>query len=251
MKIILNNPTKAIFKRELKNYFHTPIGYVFLIIFLFAQGYITFEPGKGSFFLLRQADLRPFFFTIPWMFILFVPAISMRLWAEERRSGTIELLLTLPVSVIDAVLGKFLAAWIFLIISLLLTFPMIITVFYLGSPDLVVIILGYIGASLVAGVMLSIGCFFSSLSKNQVISFIFTSVFSYFMLMAGSPPVLEFLSSFLPTFFVELIENLSIMNHYESMQLGVLRLSDLLFFVFMILGWLLATFLMLQEKKTE
>lgn len=240
---------KSIVKRELKGYFATPLGYVFLIIFLFAIGYVTFEPGRGSFFLLRQADLAPFFRYIPWLFIVLIPAVSMRLWAEERKSGTIELLLTLPVSIKEAVLGKYFAGIIFIMLALFLTFPMVLTVLYLGNPDMKVIVVGYLGGLLLGGSFLAIGSFFSALTKNQVVSFILSVVVCTVMLNAGSPPVLEFLSTVFPRYCVEVFESLSILNHFEAMQRGVIRLGDIWFFVVLIVGWLFGCFLVLNEKK--
>lgn len=248
---MISHATKTIFKRELKSYFSTPLGYVFVIIFLFGIGYVTFEPGRGSFFLIRQADLSSFFRFIPWLYILLVPAVSMRLWSEERKSGTIELLLTMPVTLKQAVLGKFLAAWAFIVFALICTFPMVLTVIYLGDPDMGVIFLGYLGCALLAGAFLAIGSFFSALTKNQVVSFILTIVFCYLLLMAGSPPILEFLSNFSPKYIVELFESLSMLNHFESLQQGVLKLGDLWFYAVMIMGWLYGCIALLNEKKAS
>jgi len=161
---MITNITKSIIKRELKSYFSTPIGYVFVIIFLFSIGYVTFEPGRGSFFLMRQADMSSFFRYIPWLFVFLIPAVSMGIWSEERRSGTIEFLFTMPITVKEAVIGKFLAAWLFVNFALACTFPMVLTVIYLGNPDLGVVFLGYFGASLLAAAFLAIGCFFFSVN---------------------------------------------------------------------------------------
>jgi len=163
------NSFNAVFKRELKSYFTTPVAYVFLVVFLFFSAYLTFKQG---FFEIRQADMQAFFMNMPLLFVFLVPATSMRLWSDERRIGSIELLFTLPITVTQAVLGKFFAAWLFLVIALALTFPMVITVSYLGDPDASLIIMGYLGSMLMAGGFLSIGCFFSAVSKNQVISFV-------------------------------------------------------------------------------
>jgi len=247
----MNSVIKSIIKRELKSYFSTPLGYVFVIIFLFAIGYVTFEPGRGSFFLIRQASMSSFFKYVPWLFLFLIPAISMRLLADERKSGTIELLLTLPLNEKHVVIGKFLASWIFVSFALFCTFPMILTVIYLGSPDLGVIFLGYVSSILLAGSFMAIGIFFSALTKNQVVSFILSVVICYIFLMAGSPPVLEFISSFLPGFFVDIFESLSIIGHFEAMGRGVLRIGDIIFFAVMILGWLSGTCLLLNEKKAN
>lgn len=244
-----NSAIKVLFKKELKSYFTTPLGYVFVIIFLFGLGHITFEPGKGSFFIFRKAELTSLFNYVPWLFIFLIPAITMRLWAEERKSGTIELLLTLPVSVKEAVVAKFLASWAFASISLLGTFPFVMTVLYLGEPDLTVIFVGYLACILLAACFISIGMFFSALTKNQVISFILAVVVCNLFMMAGSPPVLEFFSAFLPQFFVEHVEALSILNHFESMVKGVVRIGDIWFYAVMIMGWLYASILLLNERK--
>ncbi|MBT3981535.1 MAG: ABC transporter permease subunit [Bacteriovoracaceae bacterium] len=248
---MMHHTTKAIIKRELKSYFTTPLGYVFTVIFLFAIGYVTFEPGRGSFFVMRQADLSSFFRYIPWLFIFLIPSTAMRLWAEERKSGTIEFLLTLPVTVPQAVLGKFIAAWIFIALALLGTMPIVFTVAYLGKPDYGVIFLGYFASLLLAGSFLAVGTFFSAITKNQVVSFILSVVFCYIFLMAGSPPILETLSTLFPKYMVSLFEELSILNHFESMGRGVVRLSDLWFFGAMIVGWVYASMSLLDYKKAN
>ncbi len=248
---MISQAMKAIFRKELKSYFTTPVGYVFLIIFLVALGKFTFEPGRGSFFLMRQASLDSFFNLIPMLFIFLVPAASMRLWAEERKSGTIELLLTMPVTVKDAVLGKFFAAWVFINFALFCTFPMVFTVIYLGNPDPGVIFLGYLGSSLLAASFLAVGTFFSALTKNQVISFILSIVVCYLLLMAGSPPILNFLSLFGSNYLVHLFESMSIIDHFDSLGKGVIRLSDLWFFGVMIVSWLYASVILLSAKKAS
>jgi ABC-2 type transport system permease protein len=242
---------KSLFKKEFSSYFKTPLGYVFLVIFLFGIGYLTFEPGRGSFFYLRQASMKPFFDYIPWMFLFLIPAVSMKLWAEERKSGTIELLLTMPINVRDAVIAKFLASWAFIGVALLGTLPMVFTVIYLGNPDLGVIFMGYLSSFLMAGALLACGGFFSALTKNQVVSFILTVVVSFFLIMAGSPPILEFISTFLPTFFVNLFESLSVLNHFEGIGRGVLSLGNIWFFTVMIGCWLFASILLLDENKAN
>ena len=164
------NTISALFRRKLKSYFATPVAYVFIVIFLVLMSTFTFY--LGNFYERGQADLAPFFVFHPWLYLLLVPAIAMRLWAEERKTGSIELLMTLPVSTTEAVLGKFLASWIFVGIALALTFPIWITVNYLGDPDNGVIFAGYIGSFLMAGAFLSIGCFVSALTRNQVVAFV-------------------------------------------------------------------------------
>lgn len=248
---MIDHTTKVIFKKELASYFSNPLGYVFLIIFLFSIGHFTFESGRGSFFMLRQADLSSFFQYMPLLFVFFIPAVSMRLWAEERRSGTVELLLTMPTTVQRAVTGKFLAAWAFLGLAIILTFPMAITVGYLGSPDWAVIFCGYLGSFLLAGAFLSIGLFFSALTKNQVISFILSILVCYIIMMAGSPPILELITTILPNYFGDLFESLSVLTHFESMSKGILRLSDIWYFTIMILGWGYASVALLNENKAS
>jgi ABC-2 type transport system permease protein len=236
----------AVFKRELKSYFTTPIAYVFLVIFLFFSGYLTFKQG---FFEMRQADMRIFFMNMPLLFIFMVPSAAMRLWAEERRSGSIELLFTLPITITQAVLGKFFAAWLFLTIALALTFPMVITVSYLGEPDIGLIFTGYLGCLLMAGAFLAIGCFFSAVSKNQVISFVLSVVTCAVLVFAGVPTTLSYLSTFLPTGMVSAIENMSFQTHFESIQIGLLQFKDLSYFVLLIVGWLVADGIVLDKTK--
>jgi ABC-2 type transport system permease protein len=237
---------KAVFKRELKSYFTTPIAYVFLVVFLFFSGYLTF---KNGFFEIRQADMTAFFVNMPLLFAFLVPATAMRLWAEERKTGSIELLFTLPITVMQAVLGKFFAAWVFLLIALALTFPMVITVFYLGRPDLGLIITGYLGSILMAGGFLAVGCFFSALSKNQVISFVLSVVACAVLVFAGVPTTMNYLSTFLPAGLVTAVGNMSFETHFESIQKGVLELRDVSYFLFLIVGWVAACAVVLEERK--
>ncbi|MGA2679883.1 MAG: ABC transporter permease [Sedimentisphaerales bacterium] len=237
---------KAVFKRELRSYFTTPIAYVFLVVFLFFSGYLTF---KNGFFEIRQADMTAFFINMPLLFAFMVPATTMRLWAEERKSGSIELLFTLPITVTQAVLGKFFAAWVFLIISLALTFPMVITVFYLGNPDAGLIITGYLGTILMAGGFLAVGCFFSALSKNQVISFVLSVVACAVLVFAGVPTTMNYLSTFLPIGLVSAVETMSLESHFESIQRGILEFKDVSYFVILIIGWVAACTVVLEERK--
>jgi len=236
----------SVFKRELKSYFTTPVAYVFLVVFLFFAGYLAFKQG---FFEARQADMRAFFMNLPLLFVFMVPATAMRLWAEERRVGSIELLLTLPITVVQAVLGKFFAAWFFLAIALLLTFPMVITVCYLGDPDVGLIITGYVGSLLMAGGFLAIGCFFSAVSKNQVISFVLAVVACAILVFAGMPTTMNYLSMFLPGGLVSAVETMSFQSHFESIQRGVLEFKDLSYFVLLIVGWISACSVILDERK--
>lgn len=237
---------RAVFKRELKGYFVTPVAYVFLVIFLFFAGYLPF---KAHFFEMRQADLRTFFDNLPLLFVFMVPATAMRLWSEERRSGSIELLLTLPVSTAQAVLGKFLAAWVFLGIALLLTFPLPVTVSYLGNPDAGLIATGYLGSFLMAGAFLAVGGFFSAVAKNQVISFILAVVACAILVFAGMPTTLNYASGFLPAGLVNAVETASLQAHFESMLRGVVEFKDISYFVLLIAGWVAATSIILNERK--
>ncbi len=238
----------AVFKRELKSYFTTPLAYVFLVIFLFFSGYLTFKQG---FYEMRQADMRSFFMNLPLLFVFMVPSTAMRLWAEERKVGSIELLFTLPITITQAVLGKFFAAWLFLVIALALTFPMVITVCYLGEPDIGLIITGYLGSLLMAGGFLAIGCFFSALSKNQVISFVLSVVACAVLVFAGMPTTLNYVSTFLPAGLVSAIENMSFQTHFESIQRGVLKFEDLSYFILLIIGWIAACSIVLDERKAR
>jgi len=236
----------AVFKREFKSYFTTPLAYVFLVVFLFFSGYLTFKQG---FFEMRQADMRVFFMNLPILFVFMVPATAMRLWAEERKSGSIELLFTLPITVFEAVLGKFLAAWVFLGVALVLTFPMVVIVCILGEPDVGLIFTGYIGSFLMAGGFLAIGCFFSAASKNQVISFVLSVVACAVLVFAGMPTTLSYLSTFLPSGFVNAVETMSLQAHFESILRGVLEFKDLSYFVILIAGWIAASSIILEERK--
>jgi ABC-2 type transport system permease protein len=242
------NSFMAVFKRELKSYFTTPLAYVFLVIFLFFSGYLTF---KGGFFEMRQADMSAFFKNLPLLFVFMVPSTAMRMWAEERKVGSIELLFTLPITITQAVLGKFLAAWLFLGIALALTFPMVITIAYLGDPDVGLIITGYLGSLLMAGGFLAIGCFFSAVSKNQVISFVLSVVACAVLVFAGMPSTLGYFSTFLPAGLVSAIEGMSFQKHFESIQRGVLKFGDLSYFVLLIVGWIAASSIVLDERKAK
>ena len=238
----------AVFKRELKSYFTTPLAYVFLVIFLFFSAYLTFKQG---FFIARQADMNRFFTNLPLLYVFMVPSTAMRLWAEERKSGSIELLLTLPITITQAVLGKFFAAWFFLTIALALTFPMVITVCYLGDPDIGIIFTGYLGSFLMAGGFLAIGCFFSAVSKNQVISFVLSVVACAVLVFAGMPTTMSYLSTFLPAGLTSAIESMSFQGHFESIQRGVVEFKDISYFLLLIVGWIAACTIVLEERKAS
>lgn len=244
------NPIAILFRRELASYFATPVAYVFIVIFLVLAGAFTFY--LGSFYERGQADLLPFFSFHPWLYLFLIPAISMRLWAEERKSGSIELLLTLPVTMLQAVIAKFLAAWAFAGIALALTFPIWITVAYLGNPDHGTIVTGYVGSFLMAGAFLAIGSCFSALTRNQVIAFILTVVACFLLLLAGHPLVLDAASTlFGVQFIVDAIASLSFLTHFGSISKGVIDLRDLLYFLLMIGFWLYATAVVIDLKKAD
>ena len=243
------NPVRAIFKRELASYFATPVAYVFIVIFLVLAGAFTFY--LGGFYERGQADLQPFFNFHPWLYLFLVPAVSMRLWSEERKSGTIELLLTLPVTMWQAVLGKFLAAWAFICIALALTFPIWLTVNYLGDPDNGAILAGYLGSALMAGAFLAIGACLSAATRNQVIAFILTVVVCFVLLLAGFSLVLEAISAIFPQGVVDAVAGLSFLTHFSAIAKGVVDLRDALYFVLTIVFWLIACALVIDLRKAD
>lgn len=239
----------VIFKRELTGYFATPIATVFIVIFLMLAGAFTFY--LGNFFARGQADLLPFFNFHPWLYLVLIPALAMRMWAEERREGTIELLFTLPVTLWEAVVGKFLAAWCFTGIALALTFPMWVTVNVLGEPDNGVILAGYIGSFLMAGGFMAIGSCVSAFTKNQVIAFVISVLVGLGFVLSGFPMVLDFFSGWTPQFFLELISSFSFLTHFNAISRGVIDIRDLVYFLSLIGFWLFATALILEWKKAE
>ena len=224
--------TFVVFHREFAAYFATPLAYVFIVIFLALTGAFTFY--MGAFFERGQADLQSFFTFFPWLFLLLIPAVAMRLWAEERKAGTIELLMTLPLSTTQVVLGKFLAAWAFVCIAILLTFPIWVTVNYLGNPDNGIIVAGYLGSMVVAGAYLAIGACISALTKNQVIAFILAAVVCFLFLTAGLEIVQSFFRGWAPPFLVDGIAGLSFLTHVDAIRSGVIDLRDIVFFVSLI-----------------
>lgn len=224
--------TLSICKRELAAYFSTPLAYVFIVIFLALSGAVTFY--FGGFFNRAQADLQAFFAFHPWLYLFLIPAVGMRLWAEERKTGTIELLMTLPVSTTQAVLGKFLASWIFTGIALALTFPIWITVNYLGDPDNGVIVAGYIGTLVMAGAYLAVGSCLSAVTKNQVIAFIISSVVCFLFLMSGLELVQSFFQGWAPEFVLDALRSLSFLTHFNTIIRGVIDLRDVIYFASMI-----------------
>ncbi len=240
---------RVVLSRELASYFATPLAYVFIVIFLMLSGAFTFF--LGGFFERGQADLWPFFNFHPWLYLFLVPAISMRLWAEERKSGTIELLMTLPISLRAAVFGKFFAAWLFTGVALALTFPVWITVNYLGDPDNGAILAGYLGSWLMAGGFLAIGSCISATTKNQVIAFIISVVICLLFVVSGFNIVLDWFTSWAPDFLVDSVAALSFLTHFNAIAKGVLDFRDLAYFVIVIAGWLLATAIVIDLKKAS
>lgn len=239
--------TLTILKRELSAYFATPVAYVFIVIFLLLTGVFTFH--IGELYERNQADLEPFFSFHPWLYMLLIPAISMRLWSEERKAGTLELLMTLPISLVEAVIGKFLAAWCFTAIALALTFPVWITINYLGDPDNTVIVAGYLGSLLLAGGCLAIGSFISALTKNQVIAFVISFVICFLFNLSGFPLVLDMFSSWAPQAIVDVISSFSFLTHFESILRGVVDIRDIIFFGSLIAFFLYANVLAIEAKK--
>lgn len=239
--------TWIIFQRELGAYFGTPLAYIFAVIFVALTGAFAFF--IGNFFERGQADLQPFFMYHPWLYLLLVPAIAMRLWAEERKTGTIELLMTLPITTGEAILGKFLAAWAFIGIALMLTFPMWITVNYLGKPDNGVILASYIGSFLMAGAFLAIGSCISALTKNQVIAFIVAATVCFLFVMSGAQLVLNVFRGWAPAFLLEAVSSLSFLTHFDQITRGVISFPSLFFYLSLIAFFLFANVIVIEQRK--
>ncbi|HHX98645.1 MAG TPA: ABC transporter permease [Kiritimatiellia bacterium] len=236
----------AVAKREWSSYFQSPVAYIFIIIFLVLAGFFTFS--VGGFYEAGQADLRGFFFWHPWLYLILVPAVAMRLWAEERRMGTIELLFTVAITPTQAIIGKMIAAWGFLTLALALTFPIPLTAAWLGQPDWGVIVAGYVASFLLAGAYLSVGMFTSALTRNQVISFVLAVGLGLFLILAGFQPVTELLSQWAPNWLVRTVAAFSFIPHFEAMQRGVLDLRDVIYFASVIGFMLFLTQLVLQNR---
>ncbi len=243
------NTLLAIFKREFTSYFVTPVAYVFIVIFLFMTGIFTFY--LGAFYETNQADLQPFFRFHPWLYLFLIPAISMRLWSDERKSGSIELLMTLPVSITDAVVGKYLAAWSFTAVALVLTFPMWITVNYLGDPDNTVILASYLGSLIMAGGFLAIGSCISALTKSQVIAFVISVVISFMFILSGFPMVLDVFQGWAPQTLIDAIASFSFLTHFTSITKGVIDLRDIVYFAALIVFWLYINVVVIETKKAS
>ena len=234
-------------KRELAGYFSTPLAYVFIVIFIALSGALTFY--VGGFFERQQASLESFFSFHPWLYLFLIPALAMRLWAEERKTGTIELLMTLPVSTFAAVTGKFLAAWMFTALALVLTFPLWLTVNVLGGPDNGVILASYLGSVLMAGAFLAIGSCMSALTRNQVIAFIVAATVCFVFTMSGLDLVLDAFRSWAPDAVVETVASMSFLTHFNAVTQGLVDLRDLVFFFSMIVFWLFATVVVVNAEK--
>ena len=238
---------KTIMKRELGGYFTSPIAYVFLVIFLLLTGFFTFT--VGNFFERGEASLVSFFTWHPWLYLFLVPAVGMRLWSEERRLGTMELLLTMPITTWQAIVGKFLASWAFLGLALALTFPVVITVNWLGDPDNGVIVAGYVGSFLMAGAYLAVSCMTSAMTRNQVISFILSVMICLFLILAGYTPVTDLLTRFANPIFVQVIAAFSVMTHFEGFQRGVLDMRDFIYFASVIGFALFTTGVIIRNQR--
>lgn len=242
-------PVWMISKREFSTFFATPVGYVFIAVFLVLSGVFTFF--FGDLYERGQADLLPFFNVNPWLYLFLVPAISMRTWAEERKNGTIELLMTLPVTLGQVVLAKFLAAWTILALALMLTFPLWLTINYLGNPDNGVVIAAYLGSWLMGGAFLAIGMCMSALTKNQVVAFILAIVVSFIFVASGTDMVLDVFELWASSLVIDTIASLSFLTHFSAMAKGVLALNDVVYFMLVIAVWLYASLLVIEQKKAE
>jgi ABC-2 type transport system permease protein len=236
-------------RRELASYFATPLAYVVIVIFLLLSNLFAFS--FGALFERGQADLTPFFTFLPWLYLFLIPAVSMRLWAEERRNGSIELLLTQPLTLWQAVLGKFLAAWIFVGLALALTFPVWITVNYLGKPDNGAIFAAYLGSFFVAGGFLAVGSFTSTLTKNQLIAFLVAMLLSFLLLIAGYPAATDWFQTWAPQWLVSGIASLSFLTHFENIVKGVLDVRDVLYYALVTVFFLLASTVVLDARKSS
>jgi ABC-2 type transport system permease protein len=237
----------TIARRELTGYFISPVAYVFLVIFLLLTGFFTFT--VGAFFERGEASLASFFVWHPWLYLVLVPAVGMRLWAEERRAGTIELLLTMPVAPWQAILAKFLASWVFLAIALALTFPVVLTVNYLGSPDNGVIAAGYLGSLLLAGSYLAISAMTSAMTRNQVVAFILAVVICLFLILCGFPPVTDLLVRWASPALIDTVAAFSVITHYNGFEKGVIDSRDLVFFLSVIGYALFATGVIIRGHR--
>lgn len=238
----------TIFKRELKSYFESPVAYVFMVVFLLLSGFMTFS--VAQMFERNEASLRMFFTWHPWVYLLLVPAATMGLWAEERRRGTIELLLTMPVTLMQTIIGKFMAAWIFILIGLACTFPVVITVCILGNPDMGAIFSGYLGSALMAGAYVSIGMMTSAMTRNQVIGFVLSLMICLVLILAGWPPITNFFVQWAPGWLVYSVTACSFIPHFESIQRGVIDIQDIVYFLSIIVLMVYTTNLVVDNRKS-
>ena len=241
------NHILTIAKREVRGYFSSPVAFVFIVIFLLLSGFFTFM--VGGLFERGEATLQAFFAWHPWLYLFLVPAVGMRMWSEERRLGTIELLLTMPITPWQAIVGKFLASWFVVALALVLTFPIWITVNYLGSPDNGVILGGYIGSLLMAGAYLAITAMTSAMTRNQVVSFIVSVVLALFLILAGYPPVTNMLVTWASPWLVDGIASFSVMTHFESIQKGVLDSRDIVYFLSVVIFSLFTTSVIIRAHR--
>ena len=241
---------KTIFQREFKAYFDSPVAYVFLVAFLVLVGFLTF--GVTMYYERRQANLTPFFFWHPWVYLLLVPAATMGLWAEERRTGTIELLLTLPVTLVETLVGKFLAAWAFIGIALGLTFPIVLTTAWLGSPDMGAIICGYLGSFLLSGACVAVGVFASAISRSQVIGFVIGLAICLFLLIIGFDPVINAVAGWgVPSAIVNAVASCSLMQHFDAMRRGVIDFYDIGYYIGVMVFMLAAAHVVTDNRKAS
>ena len=236
-------------KREFASFFATPVAYVFIVIFLMMSGVFTFY--IGGLYERGQADLLPFFNFHPWLYLFLVPAMAMRTWSEERKSGTIELIMTLPVTTFEVMIGKFLAAWLVLGMSLMLTFPLWLTVNYLGNPDNGIILAAYFGSWLMAGAFLAIGICMSALSKSQVVAFILAVVVCFLFVLSGSGVLLDAFEGWLPNIIIDTIASFSFVTHFEAISKGVIALNDVGYFLIVIGIWLYVGLVIIENKKAD
>ena len=241
--------TATIFKREFSSFFSSPVAYTFIAIFLILSGVFTFM--LGAFYERGQADLLSFFNFHPWLYLFLVPAMAMRTWSEERKNGSIELIMTLPFTTMQIMLGKFFAAWMVLGLCLILTFPLWITVNYLGNPDNGIIAAAYIGSWLMSGAFLAVGMCMSATTKNQVIAFILAVVVCFVFVLAGSPVVIDMFQHWAPNIVVDTVAAFSFLTHFENMAKGVIALNDALFYVITMLVWLYAGYVIIEQKKAN
>jgi ABC-2 type transport system permease protein len=237
----------ALTRSEVKGYMVSPAAYVFVIIFLLLSGFFTFM--MSNFFQAGEASLRAFFFWHPWLYLVLVPAIGMHLWADERRLGTVELLFTMPVTIPEAIISKFISAWFFVAAALAMTFPIVYTVYYLGSPDTGTIICGYIGSFLLAGTYLSAASFTSSITRSQVVSFILSAIICLFLILAGWPPVTDMLVEWAPVEVISAVASCSVMPHFDNMQRGIIDLRDIVYFSSVIFFFLFLTGIVLKNHR--